>query len=64
MGVRPPQYLTPDFQARSGFSALEAETGKPVVNSNQATIWAACKLLGQKLGPQALSPLLGSLIER
>lgn len=25
MSVRPPQYLTPDFQARSGFSALEAE---------------------------------------
>ena len=43
---------------------LEPELRKPVINSNQATIWAACKLLGQKLGPQALSPLLGSLIER
>lgn len=42
---------------------LEPELRKPVVNSNQATIWAASKLLAQKLGPLTLSSLLGSLIE-
>jgi maleate cis-trans isomerase len=41
---------------------LEAELGKPVVNSNQATIWACAKRLGETLGPLALPPRLGSLI--
>jgi len=41
---------------------LEPELRKPVINSNQATIWAASKLLAKKMGPLQLSPLLGSLI--
>ena len=43
---------------------LEPELRKPVINSNQATIWAASKLLAQKFGQLSLSPLLGSLVTR
>ena len=45
-------------------SALEAETGKPVVNSNQATIWAALKRLEQKLGHAPRPASLGALMRR
>ena len=45
-------------------SALEAETGKPVVNSNQATIWAALKRLEQKLGHSPRPASLGALMRR
>lgn len=41
---------------------LEAELGKPVINSNQATIWAALKRLAPKLGPRAAPAALGSLM--
>lgn len=43
---------------------LEAELGKPVVNSNQATIWASLKRLAPKLGPTTPPAALGSLMGR
>jgi maleate cis-trans isomerase len=43
---------------------LEAETGKPVVNSNQATIWASLKRLEPKLGFAARPEALGALMRR
>ena len=45
-------------------SALEAETGKPVVNSNQATIWASLKRLAPKLGAPPVPMALGALMRR
>jgi maleate isomerase len=44
--------------------ALEAELGKPVINSNQATIWAAMKRLTDKLGARPAPQGLGSLATR
>lgn len=44
--------------------ALEAELGKPVVNSNQATIWAALKRLAGKTGGMPAIPELGRLMAR
>jgi maleate cis-trans isomerase len=41
---------------------LEAELGKPVVNSNQATIWAAMKRLSDKRGTWVPPERLGSLV--
>ena len=43
---------------------LEAELGKPVVNSNQATIWASLKRLAPKLGALAPPAALGALMGR
>ena len=43
---------------------LEAELGKPVVNSNQATIWASLKRLAPKLGQITPPAALGSLMGR
>ena len=43
---------------------LEAELGKPVVNSNQATIWASLKRLAPKLGACVPPAALGSLMGR
>ena len=43
---------------------LEAELGKPVVNSNQATIWAALKRLEPKIGATVPPAALGSLMGR
>ena len=45
-------------------SLLEAETGKPVINSNQATIWASLKRLAAKIGPSPANPALGRLMTR
>jgi maleate cis-trans isomerase len=42
---------------------IERKLGKPVVNSNQAVLWAAVKRLRGKLGAVRLSPRLGRLIE-
>ncbi len=41
---------------------LEASLGKPVVNSNQATIWACLKALAPKLGGMRPAPGLASLM--
>ena len=43
---------------------LEAELDKPVVNSNQATIWAALKRLAPKLDALVPPAALGSLMGR
>src|SRR5205814_1007181 len=43
--------------------AIEQETGKPVVNSNQATLWAALKRIGGGVGVPRL-PGLGRLFAR
>ena len=43
---------------------LEAELGKPVVNSNQATIWASLKRLAPKLGATVPPAALGALMGR
>ena len=43
-------------------ATLEPELAKPVVNSNQATIWAAMKHLSEKLGPRPPAPELGRLM--
>ena len=45
-------------------TTLEAELGKPVVNSNQATIWASLKRITGKLGAMPAIPALGSLMNR
>ncbi len=45
-------------------TTLEPELGKPVVNSNQATIWASLKRLSGKLGGMPSIPALGSLMRR
>lgn len=42
-------------------ATLEAALGKPMVNSNQATIWACWKKLAGKLGPVQPSRTLGRL---
>jgi maleate isomerase len=41
---------------------IERKLGKPVVNSNQAVLWACVKRLCQKLGAVELSPALGRLV--
>jgi maleate isomerase len=41
---------------------IEATLGKPVVNSNQAVLWAAMKHLRGKLGPMEAPPV-GSLMK-
>ena len=43
-------------------ATLEAELHKPVINSNQATIWAAMKRISGKVGPFPAAPQLGSLM--
>jgi len=46
-------------------SPIEARLGKPVVNSNQAVLWACLRRLRGKLGSTArLPPSLGRLVER
>ena len=44
--------------------ALEKALGKPVVNSNQATIWAVLRLLEPRIGRPAAEPALGALLAR
>jgi maleate isomerase len=41
---------------------IERKLGKPVVNSNQAVLWACVKRLRQKLGAVRLAPGLGRLV--
>jgi maleate cis-trans isomerase len=41
---------------------LEAELGKPVVNSNQAMLWACLNRLKDRLPPLAPIPALGRLM--
>ena len=41
---------------------IERKLGKPVVNSNQAVLWACVKRLGHKLGVVELAPALGRLV--
>ncbi|HTI87305.1 MAG TPA: hypothetical protein VL966_11925 [Alphaproteobacteria bacterium] len=43
---------------------IERETGKPVVNSNQAVLWAALRRLAPVLGPTAIDPGLGRLFRQ
>lgn len=43
---------------------LEAELKKPVINSNQATIWAAMKRIAAKTGSRPVATNLGSLMTR
>ena len=43
---------------------LERALGKPVINSNQATIWAALKRVADRVGGMPLAPALGGLIAR
>ena len=45
-------------------AVLEPELRKPVINSNQATIWASLKRLAPGLGPFTPHPALGSLMSR
>lgn len=45
-------------------ASVEADLGKPVVNSNQAVLWGALKRLAPKLGPVPPMPHLGSLMAR
>jgi maleate cis-trans isomerase len=42
---------------------IERRLGKPVVNSNQAVLWAAMKRLRHKLGSARPAPGLGRLVE-
>lgn len=42
---------------------IERRLGKPVVNSNQAVLWACVKRLRHKLGAAKLAPGLGRLVE-
>ena len=42
---------------------IERRLGKPVVNSNQAVLWAAMKRLRGKLGSARPAPGLGRLVE-
>jgi len=41
---------------------IERKLGKPVVNSNQAVLWACMKRLRHKLGPARPAPGLGRLV--
>lgn len=43
---------------------IERRLGKPVVNSNQAVLWACVKRLRDKLGPVELTAGLGRLVTR
>jgi maleate isomerase len=43
-------------------AAIEAELGKPVVNSNQAVLWGCLKRLKDKLGKAPQAPNLGRLM--
>jgi maleate isomerase len=45
-------------------ATLEPELGKPVLNSNQATIWAALKRLSDKIGGMPAIHELGGLMNR
>jgi maleate cis-trans isomerase len=45
-------------------SPLEQELRKPVISSNQATIWASLKRLKARLGPMPAVAELGSLMRR
>ncbi len=45
-------------------ATLEPELGKPVLNSNQATIWAALKRIAGKIGGMPRVPELGGLMTR
>ena len=42
--------------------SIERRLGKPVVNSNQAVLWACAKRLQPKLGNARLGPGLGRLV--
>jgi maleate isomerase len=42
---------------------LERELGIPIVNSNQAVLWAVMQRLGDRLGGARLAPGLGRLVE-
>ena len=42
---------------------IERKLGKPVVNSNQAVLWACMKRLRHKLGAARLAPGLGRLVQ-
>lgn len=44
--------------------AIEAALGKPVINSNQAVIWASLARLREKLAPLPAMEALGSLMRR
>ena len=44
-------------------AALERALGVPVVNSNQAVLWAVMRRLAGRLGGARLSPELGRLVE-
>jgi maleate isomerase len=43
---------------------IEQRLGKPVVNSNQAVLWACVQRLRHKLGAVEFAPGLGSLVTR
>ena len=45
-------------------ATLERELGKPVINSNQATIWASLKRVASQLGGMPQRAELGSLMQR
>lgn len=45
-------------------ATLEPELGKPVINSNQATIWASLKRIAGKIGGMPSVPALGGLMTR
>ena len=45
-------------------AALERGFRKPVINSNQATIWAALKRVAEKIGGMPVVPELGGLMTR
>ncbi len=45
-------------------ATLEARLHKPVINSNQATIWAAMKRIAPKIGARDVASQLGSLMTR
>ncbi|MCC6780575.1 MAG: hypothetical protein IT537_28695 [Hyphomicrobiales bacterium] len=45
------------------FAPIERRLGQPVVNSNQAVLWAATQRLRGKLGAARLAPGLGRLVE-
>ncbi|MGE5538315.1 MAG: hypothetical protein ACM30I_06840 [Gemmatimonas sp.] len=43
-------------------AAIERDTGKPAVNSNQAVLWACLRRLAPTLGEVAVDPALGRLL--
>jgi maleate isomerase len=48
-------------RALEAIAATEAATGKPVVTSIQAALWAGLQRLGDKLAPAPANPALGRL---